>query len=444
VVYGYNRHDVAFRSIANRCSILSRKVKQMSNDRRDRINFTKRTLEALPVPQQKRAVWHDVQTRGLGILVHTTGRKSFFWFRKVNGDPTWKTIGEFPALSIEQARASASDFNTKLATWKSNQFDGPSPFKRQDALTLGTLFERYYETLKTKGCSAKRGPATDKSLKDVKSWYDRYLHRWDDRKVDSIRLERVRDLHKDITEKHGPIIANRAVGLLRRCINWGIHKDLWHGDNPAEKIDWNMEQSRERFVQPDEMARLLKAVEKERGANWDLHDFVLLSLYCGQRKSNLLAMRWEQITQNVPGDAAWEIPVTKNGKCHKVPLLPEALMVLQDRKRRAKTKAASPWVFPSHGKTGHIKDVKKSWKRLRESVNIPDVHIHDLRRTLGSFMAGANVSLQIIGKALGHKSMAATQVYARLQLDPVRQAMTLAIEGMKNSQEQKALGAAND
>jgi integrase len=308
-------------------------------------------------------------------------------------------------------------------------------------MTVGVLFEDYYQTLKTKGCSKDRGPGTERSLKDIKSWYDRYLKQWDDRKVDSIRVERVRDLHKDITEKHGPVIADRVLGLLRRCINWGIHKDLWHGENPAKKIDWNTEVERERFVQPDEMARLLKAVENERGANWDLHDFVLLSLYCGQRKSNLLSMRWEQIKMSVTGDAEWEIPMTKTGKSHKVPLLPEALTILQDRKRRAKTKAAKPWVFPSDGKTGHIKDMKKSWKRLRESVNIPDVHIHDLRRTLGSFMAGANVSLQIIGKALGHSSIAATQIYARLQLDPVRQAMTLAIEGMKNAQEQKALEA---
>jgi integrase len=427
--------------IAQESAILLRKVKQMAN-RNDRINFTKKTLESLPTPTEKRVVWHDVQTRGLGILIHITGRRSFFWFRKVNGDPTWKTIGEFPDLSIEQARASASDYNTKLATWKSNHFNGPSPFKRQDAVTVGVLFEDYYQTLKTKGCSPKRGPGTERSLKDIKSWYDRYLKQWNDRRVDSIRVERVRDLHKDITEKHGPVIANRVLGLLRRCINWGIHKDLWHGENPAKKIDWNTEKERERFVQPDEMARLLKAVEKERGANWDLHDFILLSLYCGQRKSNLLAMRWEQIKMSVTGDAEWEIPVTKNGKSHKVPLLPEALTILQDRKRRAKTKAAKPWVFPSDGKTGHIKDMKKSWKRLRESVKIPDVHIHDLRRTLGSFMAGANVSLPIIGKALGHSSLAATQIYARLQLDPVRQAMTLAIEGMKNAQEQKALEAA--
>jgi integrase len=408
-------------------------------NRQDRINFTKKTLEALAPPVARRAVWHDSQTRGLGLLAQPTGHKSFFWFRKVNGDPTWKTIGEFPDLSIEQARAVAAGYNKMLAEWKSREYAGPNPFKRQDVLTIGALFEKYYDTLKTKGCSVKRGPATEKSLKDVKSWYDRFLKRWDDRKVDSIRVERVRELHKDITDKHGPIIANRVVGLLRRFINWGIHKDLWRGENPAERIDWNAEKSRERFVQPDEMARLMKALEKERSANWDLHDFVLLSLYAGQRKSNLLAMRWEQIKMSVTGEAEWEIPLTKNGRSHKVPLLPEALIVLQDRKRRATV--ASPWVFPSDGKSRHIKDVKKSWNRLRKEVKIPDVHIHDLRRTLGSFMAGANVSLPIVGKALGHRSLAATQIYARLQLDPVRQAMALAIAGMKNSKEQKMLGA---
>ena len=408
-----------------------------------RMSFNKKGLAALPVPKTKREVYHDKGTRGLGLLVRPTGHKSFFWFRRVNGDPTWKTIGDFPDLEIGQARESADGFNKKLAEWKRKNYEGPSPFKQQDALTLGTLYDKYYETLKTKGCSAKRGPATEKSLKDTQSWYKAHLKRWADRKLDSLRVDRVRELHKDITEKNGPIIANRAIGLLRRCINWGIRKDIWQGENPAEKIDWNAEKSRERFVQPDEMARLLKAVEKERGVNWDLHDFILLALYCGQRKSNLLAMRWEQIKMSVTGEAEWEIPITKNGRSHKIPLLPEALTVLQDRKRRAKDEK-SAWVFPSGGKSGHLRDVKKSWGRLRKAVKIPDVHIHDLRRTLGSFMAGANVSLPIIGKALGHNSVASTQVYARLQLDPVRQAMSVAIQGMKKAQDEKALEVKRD
>jgi integrase len=401
------------------------------------IHFTKTSLEGIPTPTDKRAIWHDTSKKGvngMGLLVQPTGRKSFFWFRKVNGEPTWKTLGEFgQGMEVESARAEAGKLNTTLTEWKNKGYSGPNPFKQATGLTLGTLFEKYYETMKTKGCSAKRGPATEKSLKDTKSWYDRHLDKWEDRSLDSIQLDRVRELHAKITKDNGPIIANRVVGLLRRCINFGIREDLWEGSNPAEKIKWNHEKSRERFVQYDEMPRLLEALDKERGSNWDLHDFVLLSLFIGQRKSNLLAMRWEQITANVTGVFEWHIPLTKNGESLSVPLCVEAMVLLQDRRKRAKTKINSPWVFPSDSKTGHIRDMKKSWDRLRKAVGIADVHIHDLRRTMGSWMAGSNASLPIIGKALGHKSAAATQVYARLQLDPVRQAMSTAIAGMKNA-----------
>jgi len=395
-------------------------------------NFTKKELEALPAPA-KRALYYDTKREGLGLLVRPTGHKSFFWRRRVNYDFKWITIGSFPDLSIDQARESADSYNKMAAEWKRNKYVGPDPFKTPDKFTLGDLFAKYYETLKTKGTSPQRGPATEKSLKDTKSWYDAHLAKWADRDLVWITVERVRELHTKITKENGPVIANRVMSLLRRCINWGTDNELWRGENPAEKVKWNYEKPRERFVQPgDEMKRLLEAIEKEKHTNWDLHDFLLLSLFCGQRKSNLLAMRWEQIKMSVTGEAEWDIPVTKNGKSQKVPLLPEALTVLQERKRRA-TKN-SVWVFPSDkSNVGHIKDKKKSWKRLRESAGISDVHIHDLRRTLGSYMAGSNASLPIIGKALGHSSIASTQVYARLNLDPVRQAMSAAVSGMKKT-----------
>ncbi|MEJ7694912.1 tyrosine-type recombinase/integrase [Daejeonella sp.] len=67
-------------------------------------------------------------------------------------------------------------------------------------------------------------------------------------------------------------------------------------------------------------------------------------------------------------------------------------------------------------------------------IALMDVHVHDLRRTFGSFQALTGASLQIIGKSLGHKSLQATQVYARLNLDPVRHAMQKATNAMFNSQ----------
>lgn len=42
---------------------------------------------------------------------------------------------------------------------------------------------------------------------------------------------------------------------------------------------------------------------------------------------------------------------------------------------------------------------------------------------MGSYQAISGSSLAIIGKSLGHKTAQATQVYARLDLDPVRASM---------------------
>jgi integrase len=402
------------------------------------IQFTKDSINKLPT--KTRAVYHDKNDRKsrLGLLVLPTGAKSFFWFKRVNGEAIWKTIGAFPHLSIEQARNKAQEYNTAIAEWKQNDFQGPNPIKHQKAvLTLGQLYDKYYEALKTTGASIKRGAASAKSLKNVRNTYDCHLKQWKDRKLHQIHNDQVEELHQKTTKNNGPIIANRAVGLLRAMINWAKTDLKWQGQNPASGIKKNPENKRERFVQPEEMIELMKALESEQGS--DLHDFVLLSLYCGQRKSNLLAMRWEQITlmKNATGqqEFVWFIPITKNKESHRVPLLAEALAVLDLRKKRLQAKLEddeklSPWVFPSDSKSGHLLDMKKSWGRLRRDLKLEDVRIHDLRRTLGSYMAGANISLPIIGKTLGHKSLAATQIYSRLQLDPVRDAMKLAVSGM--------------
>jgi integrase len=81
------------------------------------------------------------------------------------------------------------------------------------------------------------------------------------------------------------------------------------------------------------------------------------------------------------------------------------------------------WVFPGRGKSGHLEDAKHPWQRIRERAGVPDVRIHDLRRTLGSWLAASGYSLPLIGRALNHSNVATTQVYARLSLDPVRDAL---------------------
>ena len=56
--------------------------------------------------------------------------------------------------------------------------------------------------------------------------------------------------------------------------------------------------------------------------------------------------------------------------------------------------------------------------------------MHDLRRTQGSWQAAMGISLAIIGKSLGHADLKSTQVYSRLQLDPVKDAVSRASGAM--------------
>ena len=65
-----------------------------------------------------------------------------------------------------------------------------------------------------------------------------------------------------------------------------------------------------------------------------------------------------------------------------------------------------------------------------DDARLEDIRIHDLRRTLGSWQARTGASMVIIGKSLGHKSQQATAVYARLDLDPIRESMERATSAM--------------
>jgi integrase len=143
----------------------------------------------------------------------------------------------------------------------------------------------------------------------------------------------------------------------------------------------------------------------------------------GARKSNTLAMRWDEISFH---GETWRIALTKNDDPQIVHLSPQAMDILKERKLHS----ASPWVFPGGGASGHLADPKKAWMRILKEAGIADLRIHDLRRTLGSWQAVTGANSYIIGKSLGHRSQQSTAVYARLNLDPVRDSVNKATDAM--------------
>ena len=78
-----------------------------------------------------------------------------------------------------------------------------------------------------------------------------------------------------------------------------------------------------------------------------------------------------------------------------------------------------PGEKPGH----HLVNIEKIWRRIRKAAGIEDVRLHDLRRTLGSWLAQSGNSLHLIGRVLNHSSQSTTAIYARFAQDNVREAL---------------------
>jgi integrase len=334
------------------------------------------------------------------LSIHPGPRHSIY---TKEGKPIKPKLGKFGEISVEQARKMAIKLLAEIA-------EGQDPQKVQQQkkaeLTLAEMFAKYIDEHAKQHCA---------TWPELEASFRRYFGLWNDRPLSSLDKQEVQRRLIALKEQVGPATANKSLDNIRAAYNWAIKFGYYEGTNPSVGISKFHTQARKRFIHPEEFSRFLNTLSASK--NIDIRDYAYLSLFTGARQSNVLSMRWEEIDFDL---CLWRIPKTKNSRSHTIPLTVAAMAVLRERKE----KVTGDWVFPSKtSAVGHIVEPKVGWRQILEDANIKDLTMHDLRRTLGSYMAMGNQSLHIIGKALGHQSHTSTQIYARLANDPVRQAM---------------------
>ena len=376
----------------------------------EKFNFTKAEIDSLPLPMNgKRDTYQDTKVSGLHLRISSTGIKTFSVFKRIKGgNPERITLGRYPDMTIDQARRKTMEINLVIA-------DGRNPAeakrKLKSELLFGELFEEYLE----RHSKPKKKTWTE-DLDKYKNHIEKPLGK---RKLSEIDRAAISLIHSNVTKAGYPIAANRILALISSVFGWAISAGLWE-NNPAIGIRRNKEKSRDRFIQSDELPRFFQALSEE--SNGTVRDYVLISLLNGARRSNVCSMKWQDINFD---RAEWRIDETKNDIPQTVTLSPEAIEVLQNRKSDD-----SEFVFPGIGKSGHLQEPRKGWERILKRAGIKDLRLHDLRRTLGSWQAKTGASLAIIGKSLNHKNQNTTAIYARLDLDPVRDSVNTATSAM--------------
>ena len=371
-----------------------------------KFNFSQATLSNLATPSksEKHYIVRDSIQRGLILMVNYGGTKTFYFRTKFKRKKTMIKIGMFPYVTVETARNKAFSLYNGIR-------NGDLP-QNKPVLTVYELF--YNEYL----------PKYAKIFKKSNTWqeneriFNKHFATLKDKNVNELDRNIIDNWHKNIGHNNGLYMANRCLALMRHMLNMAIDWGFIQV-NPATHIKLFREIARDRFLQPNEIHNFIAALQSTN--NTQLKHFILLLLFTGQRKSNILLLRWENI--NLQNNLLY-LPDTKNNQPQQIPLTQQAINVLNEIGIKD-----TGWVFPSKdSKSGHLESPKSFWKRLLKNADIQNLRMHDLRRTMGSYQAIIGSSMNVIGKSLGHKSLQSTAVYARLSLAPVRDSMQKATD----------------
>lgn len=376
--------------------MIASKTKRPSSTR---FNFTKSALLAIEPPDQGKYDVRDTRIPGLILTVTSTGNRTFYLYKRIGGRPQRIRIASFDECSLEQARRQAESLNGEIAR-------GGNPAESRRAVRgealFSHLFERYMEL---------HAKAHKRSWAEDQRQYDKYLTLLHSKRLSEIKQTDIAALHSRVGKKNGKYQANRVLAVLSSVFAFA-ERSGWQGMNPCKGITRFREQSRNRFLSRDELERFFRSLADE--PNRDLKDFFLIALLSGARRANLQSMRWGDVNLD---RGLWQIEAaeSKNAEPMVIVLPTPAVTLLRGRR----VLVDGEFVFPSRGRSGHLSEPKKAWARILERAGIENLRFHDLRRTFGSWQAHGGASLPIIGKSLGHRSVAATRVYARMDLEPV-------------------------
>lgn len=203
-----------------------------------------------------------------------------------------------------------------------------------------------------------------------------------------------------------PASVNRELETLSRIFSVAIENG--HLDaNPCRAVrKLRQNNTRTRYLTPDEEERLRIACEKSPGYLWPLIQFAIQT---GMRRGELFALRWDDIDL---GRGLIHVRDTKSGRDRVVPLSSRARAVLENVRR------AGERVFP-------LSDVKKAFGAALRRAGIRDFRFHDLRHTAATRWAEAGADIQTIAALLGHSTLQMAMRYTHPQAEQLRKAVEM-------------------
>ena len=390
-------------------------------------------------PAKGRAEYLDPPMPGhgtFGVRVNKTC-KSFIWVYSFHGRTRRLTLGQYPDLSLAEARA-------KAAQAAELHKQGIDPGQKK----LVELVE--YRT----------SPTFEEAVVSYLEWAEKNKKSWreDERmlrtefvphlgraKIGDIRRKQVVALLDD-KAKTAPVQANRLLAVIRKMFNFCVEREILDATPLVKMKNVAKEKTRERSLNRHELVWFLLRLT-EPTITQNTRFALLLSLMLAQRSGRIVQMRWIDIDLE---DAIWDRSgqFEKNNNPIAIPLSEDVLNILKylrerqvqkvvanDPERWAKSQVLpSPgqYVFPGRWLTKpqtqpslnramrrfydtYVKDKDRVEEEslLRIAEDYPRPTVHDLRRSATTHMSRQGLGKDVRSRILNHKDLSVDAIYDR-------------------------------
>ena len=205
--------------------------------------------------------------------------------------------------------------------------------------------------------------------------------------------------------------------MLRHLFNWAIEAGHYKAENPFLKhgrrvVKFAPAKARERRLEGDEEARLLKAAQPHLAA------CIICALDTGMRHGEITHLQWKDVVTDAKGrPKAFFVRAehSKTGTSRTVPIASVRLLAMLEMRKvgpDGKDHKADAYVFGNE--VGEqVDSIKTAWNNTCRRAGISGLHFHDLRREHGSRMLEGGVNLLTVSRLLGHAKVSTTDTYLK-------------------------------
>ena len=362
-------------------------------------HLTELAVARLRPPRDRDFVWHaDRLLPSFGLRLYRTGRKTWGILRRWDGarNPTFRPFGEYPELSLAEARAKARAIladpsSLKKARERTPELDPKEP--KPD--TFSILAKAFIAHGRSKRGRVLR-PATIKEYHRALLTYAESLHNDPIRNISRAQVAAVIDT---TAQSSGTTTAMRTRAALSRFWSWAIARGHVDGNIVGGTEGFDVPK-RNRVLNDGELAALWSAT----AGRSDLNMIIRLCLWTGCRRSEAGSMKWTELS-----DGLWLISGerSKNHRPLALPLPQQAVEAL----------ASWPRVFGKDTLFGRGRNGFQAWSQAKRRLDIrlgyltkdgkpvegrQSWDLHDLRRSVQTRLIGLGISRDLRSRLLNH------------------------------------------